>query len=89
MAATGCAGSKADIEAKLPPPQGPTHLGVSLTHPRAATYVSDAATVQGLAAAIRDVLEYRGKMATIIQVTHPFLPKWKHMVTWGSPQSVV
>ena len=60
MAATGCAGSKADIEAKLPPPQGPTHLGVSLTHPRAATYVTDAAAIQGSAAAKRDALKYRG-----------------------------
>ena len=38
----GKAGSRADIEAKLPLLHGPTLLDVSLTHPRAATYVTDA-----------------------------------------------
>ena len=56
----GRAGSRADIEARLPPPQGPALLDVSLTHPRAGTYVTDAATMQGSAAAKRDALKYRG-----------------------------
>ena len=59
-AAPGRAGSRADIEARLPPPHGPALLDVSLTHPRAATYVTDAATIQGSAAAKRDALKYRG-----------------------------
>ena len=33
---------------------------MSLTHPRAATYVTDAAAMQGSAAAKRDALKYRG-----------------------------
>ena len=33
---------------------------MSLTHPRAATYVTDAAATQGSAAAKRDALKYRG-----------------------------
>ena len=48
--APGRAGSRAEIEARLPPPHGPALLEVSLTHPRAATYVTDAATIQGSAA---------------------------------------
>ena len=59
-AAPGRAGSRADIEARLPPPHGPALLDVSLTHPRAATYVTDAAPTQGSAAAKRDALKYRG-----------------------------
>ena len=39
---------------------GPALLDVSLTHPRAATYVTDAATIQGSAAVKRDALKYRG-----------------------------
>ena len=53
-------GSRVDIEAKLPPPHGPTLLHVSLTHPQAATYVTDAAAMQGSAAAKRDAVKYRG-----------------------------
>ena len=41
-AAPGRAGSRADIEARLPPPHIKALLDVSLTHPGAATYVSDA-----------------------------------------------
>ena len=40
------AGSRAVIEARIPPPHGPALLDVSLTHPRAATYVTDAAAMQ-------------------------------------------
>ena len=58
---------------------------MSLTHPRAATYVIDAAAMQGSAAAKRDALNIGPTVATIIQLTHLFLPQWKHMVTWGSP----
>ena len=39
-ASPGRAGSRVDIEAKLPLPHGPSLLDVSLTHPRAATYVA-------------------------------------------------
>ena len=47
-AAPGTAGSRAYIEDRwLPPPHGPTLLDVSLTHPRAATHVTDAAAMQG------------------------------------------
>ena len=60
MASPGRAGSRADIEPKLPTPHGPTLLGVSLTHPRATTYVTDAAAMQGSAAAKRDSVMYRG-----------------------------
>ena len=56
----GRAGSRADVEARLPPPHGPTLLDVSLTHPRAATYVTDAAAMQWSAAAKRDALKYWG-----------------------------
>ena len=59
-AAPGRAGSRADIEARLPPPHGPALLDVSLIHPHAATYVTDAAATQGSAAAKRDALKYRG-----------------------------
>ena len=59
-AAPGRAGSRAGIESRLPPPHGPTLLDVSLTHPRAAAYVTDAAGMQGSAAAKRDALKYRG-----------------------------
>ena len=60
-AAPGTAGSRAYIEDRwLPPPHGPTLLDVSLTHPRAATYVTDAAAMQWSAAAKRDALKYRG-----------------------------
>ena len=38
----GRAGSRADIKDKLPLPHGPALLDVPLTHPRAATYVTDA-----------------------------------------------
>ena len=60
MAAPGRAGLRTDIEARLPPPHGPALLGIPLTQPRAATYATDAATVQGSAAANRDALKYRG-----------------------------
>ena len=60
MAALGRAGSRADIEAKLPPPHGRTLLDVSLTHPRAATYLTDAAAMQGSAAAKQDAIQHRG-----------------------------
>ena len=46
--------------ARLPPPHGPTLLDVSLTHPRAVNYVTDAAAVQGSAGAKRNALKYRG-----------------------------
>ena len=59
-AALGRAGSRADIEARLPPPHDTALLDVSLTQPRAATYVTDAAAMQGSAAAKRDALNYRG-----------------------------
>ena len=59
-AAPGRACSRADIEARLPPPHGPALLDVSLTHTRAATYVTDAAATQGSAAAKRDALKYWG-----------------------------
>ena len=52
MAAPGRAGSRADIEARLPPPQGPTLLDVSLTHPRAATYVTAAGRQVSLGAEV-------------------------------------
>ena len=48
------------IEARLPLPHDLTLLDVSLTHPPAATYVTDAAAMQGSAAAKRDALKYRG-----------------------------
>ena len=51
------AGSRADIKAKLPLPHGPTLLDVSLTYPRAATYVTDAAAMQRSAAAKRDAVK--------------------------------
>ena len=80
-ATLGRAGARADIEGRLPPPHFPALLEVSLTHSRAATYVRDAAATQGSAAAKPDALKYRGDTtATIIQVTHSFLPPWKHMV---------
>ena len=44
-AAPGRAGYRADIEARFPPPLGPTLLDASVTHPRAATYVTDAAAM--------------------------------------------
>ena len=59
MATPARAGSRADIEAKLRLPHGPTLLDVSLSHPRAATYVRDAATMQGSAAAKRDGVKYQ------------------------------
>ena len=43
--ASGRAGSRADIEARLPPPHVPL-LDVSLSHPRVATYVTDAAATK-------------------------------------------
>ena len=52
-AAPGRAGSREDIEARLSPPHGLTFLDVSLTHPRAATYMTDAAAMKGSAAAKR------------------------------------
>ena len=58
--APGRTGSRADIEARLPPPHVPALLDVSLTHPSAATYVTDAAAMQGSAAAKRDALKHRG-----------------------------
>ena len=81
-AAPGRAGSRTDIEARLLPSNGPTLLDSSLTHPRAATYVTDAATMQGSAAAKRDAVKYRGNnvfccpdiSSIIIQATHLFLP---------------
>ena len=59
-AAPGRAGSRADIETRLPPPYDPALLDVSLTHPRTATYVTDAAAMHGSAAAKRNALKYRG-----------------------------
>ena len=53
------AGSRADIEARLPPPHGPALLDVSLTHPRTATYVADAAAMQGPAALARRLAQPR------------------------------
>ena len=55
----GRAGSRADIEARLPPPNGPALLDVSVTHRRAAIYVTDGPAIQGSAAAKRDALKYR------------------------------
>ena len=46
MAFPGRAGSSADIEAKLPPPHGPTLLDVSHTHPYLHT-LSEVAAAQG------------------------------------------
>ena len=71
-AAPGRAGSRADIEAKLPPSQGPNLLDVSLTHPRAATYVTDAAAIQGSAAANQS-LKYWGNNGHH-QPGHTFMP---------------
>ena len=48
------------MEARLPPPNIPTVLDKFLKQPRAATYVTDAAAMQGSAAAKRDALKYRG-----------------------------
>ena len=59
-AAPGRAGSRADIEARLRPPYCPTFLDVSSSHLRAATYVTDAAAMQGSAAAKLDALKHRG-----------------------------
>ena len=56
----GRAGSRADIEARLPPPNGPALLDVSVTHRRAAIYVTDGPAIQGSAAAKRDALKCRG-----------------------------
>ena len=46
MAAPASAGSRADIEAKLPLPHVPTLLDVSLIYPRATTYLADVAAMQ-------------------------------------------
>ena len=59
-AAPNRTGSRADIEAMLPPPHGPALLDVCLTHTGAATYVTDATAMQGSAAAKRHALKYRG-----------------------------
>ena len=72
-AAPGGAGSREDIEAKLPLLHGSNLLDVSLTHSRAATDVTDAAAMQGAAAVKRNAA--RATMAIIIQVTHLFLPQ--------------
>ena len=60
MAALGRAGSRAYIEAKFRPPHCLTLLEVSLTYPRAATSVIDAAAIQRSAAAKRNAVIYWG-----------------------------
>ena len=57
-AAPGRAGSRADIEANLHSPDDPNFLDVLFTDPSAATYVVDAAAMQGSAAEKRDALKY-------------------------------
>ena len=59
-AGRGRADSRPDIEAKLPLPHGTTLLDMSLTHPRAATDVTDADAIQGSTAAKCDAVKYRG-----------------------------
>ena len=58
MAAPGRAGSRADIEASSTTWSNPS--GCVPMHPRAAVYVTDAATMQGSAVAKRDAVKYRG-----------------------------
>ena len=53
------AGARTDIEARLPQPHGPALLDVSITHPRATTYVAGAAARQGSDAEKRDPVKRR------------------------------
>ena len=74
-------GSRADIEAKLPLPHVPSLLDVSLTHPLASTYGTDAAAMQGSAAAKHDSVQYRGNDGHH-HMGHTFIPV--SIETYGS-----
>ena len=76
VAAPGLAGARADIEARLPPPHGPALLDVSITHPRATTYVIGAAARRGSAAEKRDhvkLREHKKSNSPVVTNTGPIL----------------
>jgi hypothetical protein len=52
--------ARADVRAFLPQPYGITLLDISITHPRCATYIQQAAQQPGATAASRDRDKHRG-----------------------------